>query len=185
MTVHVIHFTGPIHQPTANLIQEQSLMALKQGATSIRYHLSTEGGSTFHGFTLYNFIRSLPVPTVMCNVGSVQSMGIILYLAADTRIAAPHSRFLLHPMNWNYGGAGSVDHARLIEHTTSLNDEVQRYVDIFNERTNGGIEPVDVVSCLQNTSRILTAEAATAANLATSIADIELPADAITWWINS
>lgn len=184
MTVHVIHLVGHINQPMTNAIQEASLSAIKQGATSIRYHLSTEGGTTFHGFTLYNFIRSLPVPTEMCNIGSVQSMGIILFLAADTRIAAPHSRFLLHPMNWNYGGAGSVDHARLIEHTTSLNDDVQRYVAIFNERTNGGIEPVDVLGCLQNTSRILDARSATAANLSTATADVVVPADAVTWWVN-
>jgi len=185
MTVHVIHFTGSINQATYNAIQEQSLAALKQGATSLRYHLSTDGGSTFHGFTLYSFIRSLPVPTVMCNLGSVQSMGIIAFLAADVRIAGPHSRFLLHPMNWSFAGPGSVDHARLIEHTSGLNDDVERYVQIFNERTQGGIEPIDILSCLQNTSRILNASAAVGANLATTITDIELPADAVTWWINS
>lgn len=185
MTIHVVHFVGPINQPTTNAIQEASLTAMQQGATAIHYHLSTEGGSTFHGFTLYNFIRSLPVPTVMCNIGSVQSMGIILYLAADLRVAAPHSRFLLHPMNWNFGGAGAVDHARLIEHTTSLNDDVDRYVDIFNERTQGGAEPLDVRGCLQNTSRILSAQSAASTNLATEVAEVLVPAEARTWWINA
>lgn len=183
MTTHVIHFTGNIHQGSALQLQDVSLQALAQGATEIRYHVTTDGGSTMLGFWLFNFIRSLPVPVTIHNTGNIESMGIILFLAADRRIAAPHSRFLLHPLNWGFPNGSRLDHARLNEHSLSLDNDFDRYVSIFDERTAGAAQKTDIRACLKNTARVLTAEDAVNANLATEIGDVVLSADSIRWWI--
>lgn len=182
--LHVIHFSGPINPATASQLQSATLGAISQGAAELRYHVSTDGGSTMYGFALYNLIRSLPIPVTMHNIGSVESMGNILFLAADRRLAAPHSRFLLHPLNWGFTG-GNVDHARLTEHAACLDNDFDRYVEIFNERTKGASEPLDICSCLKNTSRVLTPEDATAAGLIHAIEAPAMPgaADAVSWWV--
>lgn len=99
MTTHVIYFTGNINAPSVGAFQGSCLQALHQGATQLVVHISTEGGSTTYGFTMYNFIRSLPVPVHMHNIGSVESMGNVVFLAADQRSASPNSRFIFHPLH--------------------------------------------------------------------------------------
>jgi ATP-dependent Clp protease protease subunit len=185
VTIHVIHFMGSINQATAGQLQDLTLKALTSGASELRYHMSTDGGSTGYAFALYNLIRSLPIPVTMHNVGNVESMGNILYLAADNRLAGPHSRFLIHPLNWGFAAGVTIDHARLNEHSASLDNDFERYVNIFNERTEGASEQIDIRSCLKNSARVLTAESATASRLATRIENAALPADAVTWWVNA
>lgn len=46
----------------------------------------------------------------------------------------PHSRFLIHPMNW-YFSQKSVDHQRLREYLSSLDNDLARYVQIFAQET--------------------------------------------------
>ena len=50
------------------------LEAIDQGATSLLLILSTCGGSTNFGFTLYTFLKSLPVPLCAINAGNIESM---------------------------------------------------------------------------------------------------------------
>lgn len=184
--LHTIHFTASIDQATANHLQNVTLSAVSQGATAIDYYISTDGGSTSYGASIYNMIRSPPIPVTMHNIGNVESMGDILFLAADRRIAAPHSRFLIHSLHWGFGD-GTVDHARLTEHVASLDNDRNRYIEIFKERTQDASDPLDILSCLTDTARILSPAKAIAAGLIHATAAPALPAkdEAGSWWITA
>lgn len=182
--LHTIHFAAPINPVTASHLQNATLSVVSQGATAINYYISTEGGSTSYGFSLYNLIRSLPVPVTMHNIGSVESMGNILFLAADRRLTAPQSRFLIHPLRWEFND-GSVDHARLTEHVTCLDDDRDRYVEIFHQRAQDAGESLDILNCLTSTAKVLTPAEAITAGLAHGIEAPALPgpSDAVSWWV--
>lgn len=185
MTLHVFHFIAPINPSTTSVLHDQVLRAVTGGeATELRIHISTEGGSTSHGFALYNFLRSLQIPITTVNMGNVESMGVVLYLAGDVRIAAPQSRFLLHPLNWGFN-EGRVDHARLTEHSLCLDNDFERYASIFAERTNQAEQPVDIRACLKNNAKVLTPEAATAAGISHRVESVELPAGTASWWVTT
>jgi hypothetical protein len=79
MTTHVVHFQGPTGGPPAERLRDICLQALGQGATAIRIHFSSGGGGTGDGFMLYHFLRSLPVPVVIHNIGNVESMAIVVF----------------------------------------------------------------------------------------------------------
>jgi ATP-dependent Clp protease, protease subunit len=155
MSSHVIHFNGPINLATTERIRRQCLTALKKKAEAIDLHFSSTGGATDHGFSLYHFLRSLPVPLTVHNMGNVDSIAVIIFLAGDKRYACPHSRFLLHALKWNFD-AGSADHARMREFVSSLDNDLERYVDIFRERTGHGDTVVDVRGALTGQEKILT-----------------------------
>jgi len=184
MTTHAIYFTGTINASTVGIFQGNCLQALHQGATEIQVFMSSEGGSTVFGFTLYNFIRSLPVPVHMHNLGSVESMGNIAFLAADRRTASVSSRFIFHPLHWSYAG-GQVDHSRLSEHAMSLESDLERYADIVLERTKGADEILDIHGCLRGTAKIISPAAAIGLGLITGVEDVSLPAGTPAWWVNS
>lgn len=84
---------------TTERFRDCCLEAVDQGAPSLLLNLSTSGGSTNFGLTLYIFLKSLPIPLCAINAGNIESMGIIKFLAAGKRITSPHSRFLIYPMN--------------------------------------------------------------------------------------
>lgn len=94
---HIIHFTGPINSSTCGNLINTCAKVLQQEAEELRINIATMGGECSYGFTLYNFLRALPVPIHTHNLGTVESMGNILFLAGERRSASAHSKFLFHP----------------------------------------------------------------------------------------
>ena len=157
MSEHIVHFHCQIDQGTTERFRDSCLEALEQGASSLLLNLSTTGGSTNFGFTLYTFIKSLPVPICAINAGNIDSMGIIMFLAAQQRITAPHSRFLIHPMNW-YFNQSSVDHQRLREYLSSLDNDLARYVKIYEIETANAATRLDIFKCLSAEEKVIAAQ---------------------------
>lgn len=87
MARHIIHFTGPINSSTCGNLINTCSKALQQGADILQLNIATMGGECSYGFTLYNYLRGLPVPLHTHNLGTVESMGNILFLAGEHRTA--------------------------------------------------------------------------------------------------
>lgn len=182
VALHTIHFMRRINADTLAALQNVALSALNQGATELRIHISSEGGSNDQAFAAYHFLRSLPVPITMHCIGIVESMAVLMYLAGEKRIIVPHGKIKVHPMHWAFG-AGTVDHDRLAEYVDSLDFDAKRYADIFDERTKGARQKVNVRAHLAGKAKLLDSSAAVASGIATSIADAMVPATAIKWWV--
>lgn len=182
MSLHIIHFMRSINPDTLVGLQNAVLGAVKQKATEIRIHLSSDGGNNNQGFAAYNFLRSLPVPLAIQCIGNVESMAVIMFLAADKRIIVPYGKIKIHPMHWGFGD-GAVDHDRLAEYVDSLDFDAKRFADIFDERTSSKSAVVNVREHLAGKAKLLTAEESVEAGIATDISEAEIPKDAIIWWV--
>jgi ATP-dependent Clp protease protease subunit len=184
LSIHVVHFSGRLNAAPAERLREACLNALRDGASEIWLHFASEGGQTFQGFTLYNFLRSLPVPLTVHNLGNVESISLVVYLAADTRRVSPQGRFLIHPLHWSFE-AGRVDHARLREYVGKLDNDLRRYVEIFEERTAGASAPISVGEHLSGSERLVPAAVSISAGIAHEVAEASIPAGAVTWSVSS
>lgn len=182
MSIHIINFTGPINSSSCARLIEKCSLALQQDASELVLNIATMGGECSYGFALYNYLRTLPIPLRTHNLGTVESMGNILYLAGEVRTAATHSKFLFHPFHWTLNGA--VDHPRIAEYAMSLDYDLKLYARIVAERTGGAAEPLDIPAYLIAAPRILDAEAAIASGLSQRIDDGTLPADAVSWCVH-
>ncbi|MEW9000298.1 MAG: ClpP family protease, partial [Pseudomonas aeruginosa] len=160
---HIIHFTGPINSSTCGNLINTCAKVLQQEAEELRINIATMGGECSYGFTLYNFLRALPVPIHTHNLGTVESMGNILFLAGERRSASAHSKFLFHPFHWTLHGA--VDHARMAEYAMSLDYDLELYARIVAENTRDAPERLDIPSYLMAYPRILGPEDALACGL--------------------
>lgn len=60
--------------------------------------ISTPGGSVFHGISIHNLLKGLPIPVETHNFGSVDSIGVVIYSAGVKRYSVSDARFLLHPV---------------------------------------------------------------------------------------
>ncbi len=109
---HIIHFYGPINAISILELNNTILNPVYQcGAKHITLSLSSNGGDLVSGFTAYNLIRSLPVEVTTINMGSVESIAMMIYLAGNKRLCHPNSRFLIHSFNWS-ADPGAVDYIR-------------------------------------------------------------------------
>ncbi|MDF2489026.1 MAG: Clp protease [Pseudomonas sp.] len=183
MARHIIHFTGPINSSTCGNLINTCTRALQQGAERLQVNVATMGGECSYGFTLYNFLRSLPVQVDTHNLGTVESMGNIIFLAGQHRTACTYSKFLFHPFHWTLHG--SVDHARMAEYAMSLDYDLRLYAEIVEERTQGAAEALDIPRCLMAYPRILGPREALDSGMIHSIDELPIPADACQWSVHA
>ncbi|RRV03775.1 Clp protease [Pseudomonas sp. v388] len=163
MTTHLIHFTAPINASTCGQLIEKCSVAVQQNATELIINLATMGGECSYGFSMYNFLLALPIPVHTHNLGTVESMGNIVFLAGERRTACPHSKFLFHPFHWHVNG--SVDHARMAEYAMSLDYDLELYARIVAERTEDAQEALEIEKYLIAAPRILNPQQACAAGM--------------------
>jgi ATP-dependent Clp protease protease subunit len=193
MALHTINFMTDVNLQSLAGLQNATLNAMRHGATEITIFFSCSGGNTDAGFTAYHFLQSLPIPVTMHCVGNVESMGIIMFLAANTRIATTHAKFKIHPLHWDFP-VTRLDHDRLNEYSESLDFDAERYATIFEERTKTAKKQLKIREVLRGKAVIFGATEAIAIHLATSTADAAIPASAsgealrgdaarTTWWV--
>lgn len=182
MSLHIIHFMKSINPDTLAGLQNVTLSAIKDGATEIQIHISSDGGNNDQGFTAYNFLKSLSVPLTMHCIGNIESMAVIMFLACRKRIIVPHGKVKIHPMHWGFS-AGQIDHDRLAEFVSSLDFDANRYADIFEENTQSASEIVNVREHLAGKAKLLTSDEAIKAGIAHEIKNAEVPQNAVKWWV--
>lgn len=184
MALHIVHFIGPINQHSACTVRNLCLQALQSGASEIELHMSTEGGNMTAGFALYFFLKSLPLPLTTHNIGSVESVGVPIFLAAAKRYACPGTRFLVHPLHWGFGNLVAADHSRVSEWRECLDFDAERYACIFDEATSSADVRTDIRANLYGNARIFDAEEALAAGIIHSVVQARLPEAGVTshWW---
>ncbi len=73
----------------------------RDGYGKIHLLISTPGGSVKDGLDVYNYLKGLPIEIYTYNVGSVDSIGIVIYCSGSKRFCVPHARFLMHPVGMN------------------------------------------------------------------------------------
>ena len=97
---------------------------------------SSPGGSVDAGVALFNYLRSLPVPLIMHNTGSVDSIAAVVFLAADERYANPHASFLLHGVKWGFPQGANLDWPALQETVSRFKGDEARISGIITSRTS-------------------------------------------------
>ncbi len=70
--------------------------------------ISSGGGEVDAGVTFYNFLKSLPVKIVMHNIGSIDSIANVIFVAGTERYATPHATFLFHGVQQPVNGPTSL-----------------------------------------------------------------------------
>jgi ATP-dependent protease ClpP protease subunit len=183
MTMHVINFTAPITSATCGQLIEKSSLAIERGASCLVVNIATMGGECSYGFTMYNFLLSLPIPVHTHNLGTVESMGNIVFLAGERRTACVHSKFLFHPFHWHV--SGSVDHSRMSEYAMSLDYDLQLYARIVAERTVDARQALETEKYLTAAPRIIDPQQALATGMIHAVEQPQINAACVSYCIHA
>jgi ATP-dependent protease ClpP protease subunit len=120
---------------TANKLLGLCNIAVGKGFTEINLLLSSHGGHIMSGFAVYNQLMALPVAVNTYNIGSVDSIANIIFLAGERRQATPNATFLFHGSKWGWPSAVELQRSQLAEIVNVLAAEEDRIIKVFLERT--------------------------------------------------
>jgi ATP-dependent protease ClpP protease subunit len=146
---------------------------VNQGFREVHLLLSTPGGSVMHGINIYNVLRGLPITLTTHNVGNVDSIGAVVYLAGERRYTCPQATFMLHGVAFGTAAPTQFFERNLRERLLSVQRDQERIKAIYNERA--GIDPEVAEKFFLGESNINSAEAITR-GLAHEVRAVQIPA---------
>lgn len=138
-----IRFLAPVNNQTADQLFKAIDMKVNQGCKKLHLLISSPGGSVFHGLSLYNYLKGIPVEVYTYNFGSVDSIGVVIYCAGKKRFSVPHSRFLIHGVKFNINGSASIDEKQLEEYLKGLQIDQRNIAKVIADNTNKTIEDIE------------------------------------------
>lgn len=135
-TVYIKFFAG-VDGNTSNALMNIIDQKVIEGKKKIILLISSGGGSVFHGVSLYNYLKGLPaeIEVVTHNFGTVDSIGVILYLAGKKRYSVPDARFLIHAVISNFQGNLQLEEKQLEERLKGLQIDSQTIASIISKGT--------------------------------------------------
>ncbi|MNQ72008.1 hypothetical protein D3C85_867000 [compost metagenome] len=78
-----------------------------------------------------------------------------------------------------------MEHSRLREYFFSLNNDLQRYADIFQAEIEDPQEQLDIFKCLSAEEKVIAAKDALIYGLAHRMEQIKFPEDAVHWKVSA
>jgi ATP-dependent protease ClpP protease subunit len=172
----VIWFSAPIDQNSTDTLMNVLTNAYMQGIRDVHLLISTSGGGIMNGMTLFNFLRGLPINLTTHNVGNVDSIGNVIFLAGERRFACAHSTFMFHGVAWNTAASASLGEQMLSEFIANVKSDQHRISNLIVERTRLEGEAVDGMFTRAETK---SADEALTCGLIHEIRDVQIPSDAI------
>ena len=142
-TTYITYYDAINEQKAKALMALCADVIATQKPDRLYFLFSSPGGSVSAGVTLFNYLRSLPVPIVMHNTGSVDSIAAVVFLAADERYANPHASFLLHGVKWGFPQGANLDWPALQETVNSFKGDEARISGIITGRTQMSAEELE------------------------------------------
>ena len=135
-----------IYLAFAHMLTPQSMQAVLDACErlvakridSLYLLVSTGGGSVDNGITMYNALRGMPFEVITHNIGNVDSMGNVLFLAGAKRYASPTARFMFHGLYTDVSGQSRLEMKVVAERLESLEASQRKMIEIITDRTDIG-----------------------------------------------
>jgi len=129
-----VSFSAEVNPHTTEALIAALANCANQGVQEVYLALSTPGGSVMNGMNLYNVMRAMPFKLITHNVGNVDSIGNVMFLAGEERCASPHSTFMFHGVGFNPDGA-RLEEKLLRERLNGILADQKRIGSVIEERT--------------------------------------------------
>jgi ATP-dependent protease ClpP protease subunit len=167
-----VSFCGRINPDTTESLLGTCVDQANEGAKTIYLLLSSPGGSVDSAIAAYNVLRGMPFRLITHNVGTVDSMGNVLFLAGDERYACPNSSFTFHGVGFSLSSDTRFEIKNLREKMDSVEDDQRKIAAIIAERTHLDADEIGELF-LESVTR--DPEYARANGIVDSIRELEIP----------
>lgn len=168
-----ISFISTINPQTATVLLGALTNAInnKNPHDEIHLFLSTPGGNVTEGVAIYNMIRALPVPVCTYNIGTVNSIGNIVFQAGRNRICATASSFMFHGVGFAIQNS-RMELKQLTEKIETLKNDQKIIANIMARHTKLKIA---AINDLFLNMAYVSADEALQRGITDKVCDINLP----------
>ena len=119
-----VRFVAPVNEQSINALFGTVDRIIAEGFTDLTLLISSPGGTVFHGLSAFNYLRGIPLGVETHNLGSVDSVGVTIYVAGSRRLSVPDARFLLHPVSMQFS-QGSMEREQVVERLKSFDSDIE------------------------------------------------------------
>ena len=98
--------------------------------------LSTGGGKVMEGMNLYNVLKGMPFELIIHNVGNVDSIGNVVFLAGKSRYATASATFMFHGVGFKVTVEQRFEEKYLQERLAGILSDQKRMGYIISQHTN-------------------------------------------------
>lgn len=173
MSQEWISFSAEINPQTCEVLISALAAFANQGSTEVNLLLSTPGGSVMHGMTIYNTARAMPFKLITWNMGNVDSIGNVIFLAGAERFACPLSTFMFHGVGFEVPPGFRMEENFVRERLDTIEADHKRIGSIIG--TYSSLNEGDVVDLFEKAST-KDAPWAQSVGIVNAIREPEIPA---------
>lgn len=169
--IFYIVFLDRIGERSSQLLIEALTYKIPEGTHTIYILISTGGGSVSYGFAIFSILRALPYKIIIHNIGSVDSIGIVFFLAARERYSIRYGTFLIHRVKSSADNK-EADDSYIEEKLSCIRAEEKKIKDAVLNNSNISGKEFDE---LFTVGQLKDAEYALNRGIISKICDISLP----------
>ena len=133
---HVVSFSAGVTSATAQALLGVCSGLANNGVEKVHLALSTLGGEVAAGFNLYEMLRAMPYELLTYNMGSVNSIGNVVFLAGERRYATRNATFMFHGVGFDVDGKMRMEEKFLRERLDSIGADHERIAAVIRERAD-------------------------------------------------
>jgi ATP-dependent protease ClpP protease subunit len=105
-------FSGEVTAESGKVLVGDMTQCASHSIKEVVLDVATPGGDVASGIKLHEMLCSVPFELITCNTSEVASIGNILFLAGETRLASPEATFFLHPLTFRAPAGCDIDYLR-------------------------------------------------------------------------
>ena len=101
MTDHCLIFSASVNPQSTNQLLAHLADLQVSGASSLTIAISSPGGAIVNGIAAYNALSSAQFQVSTHNIGNIDSIAIVLFLAGAKRLTNSTSTFMFHGVGFD------------------------------------------------------------------------------------
>ena len=143
--VYVNYFDIITMSKVKNLMGICSQIIAQEKPDEIYFLISSSGGEVAAGITLYNYLKAIPTKITMHNIGTIDSIATVIFIAGDRRLAAPHTSFLYHGVQFGTSGPFSASLSQIREIESQIKRDHEKIAGIICDNTTMTKEEIEAM----------------------------------------
>jgi ATP-dependent protease ClpP protease subunit len=147
-------FSEEITPASSGALLERMSTHARNGIERVVLDVSSPGGEVASAMRLHRALRASDFELVTRNVGEVASMGNLLFLAGDTRLAMRGTTFLLHPVTFRESGLDVEGLSRYRERIERTGRQRARLLDLDRGVARLRREESEIRSIIEQRSKL-------------------------------
>ena len=174
-----VAFNGDINDNSTRDLHTAMRHLVGEGHSDITLSMHSGGGNVGNGMALHNFLKSLPIDLTTHNVGDIDSIANVIFLAGKSRFMNANARFMLHGIARAYNtktGHVSLGEEEMVEGLDYIRQDHARIAETIARHTKLTVK--ELRRAFKGGDTIVSPQQALAKGIVHEIKDFEIPTGA-------